>query len=102
MPEQIVPAPEQMETEGVVENDKKEPGEKNKEEVKEDAVPQISENNVADKDKDEAEKYTTKGEENDKNKEKDKVKGGDDEKTEEGNKDDKAERKRKKIFKIYN
>ena len=81
----------------------KEPGEKNKEEVKEDAAPQISENNIADKDEDEdkAEKYTTKGEENDKNKEKDKVKGDDDEKTEEGNKDNKAEKKRKKIFKTY-
>ena len=80
MPEQIAPAPDQVETEGAVENNKKEPGEKNKEEVKEDAAPQISENNVADKDKDEAEKYTTKGEENDKNKEIDKVKGDYDEK----------------------
>ena len=47
------------------------------------------------------EKYTTKEEENDKNKEKDKVKGDNDEKTKKGNKDDKAEKKRKKIFKTY-
>ena len=104
MPEQIVPAPKQVETEAAVENNKKELGEKNKEEVKEDAAPQISENNIADKDEDEdkAEKYTTKGEENDKNKEIDKVKGDDDEKNEEGNKDDKEEeKKRKKIFRTH-
>ena len=34
MPEQIAPAPDQVEIEGAVENDKKEPGEKNKDEVK--------------------------------------------------------------------
>merc|ERR1712240_211158 len=103
MPEQLAPALDQVEIEGAGENDKKEPrepGEKNKEE---DAAPQTSKNNIADKDEDEdkAEKYTTKEEENDKNKEKDKVKGDDDEKTEEGNKDDEAEKKRKKIFKTY-
>ena len=102
MPEQIEPAPEQVETEAAVENNKKELGEKNIEEAKENAAPQISANNVADKDKDEAEKYITKGEENDKNKEIDKVNGDDDEKNEEGNKDDKKEEnKRKKIFKTY-
>ena len=66
MPEQIVPAPEQVETEAAVENDKKELGKKNIEEVKEDAAPQINENNVADKNKDEAEKHITKEKENDK------------------------------------
>ena len=102
MPDQIVPAPEQVETEEAVENNQKEPGEKNIKEAKEDAAPQISENNVADKDKDEAEKYITKGEENDKNKEIDKVKGDDDEKNEEGNKDDKKEeKKRKTIFRTH-
>ena len=53
MPEQIALALDQVEIEGAVENNKKELGEKNIEEVKEDASPQISENNVADKDKDE-------------------------------------------------
>merc|ERR1711989_203765 len=83
MPEQIAPVPDQVEIEGAVENNKKEPGEKNKEEVMEDAAPQTSKNDIADKDEDEdkAEKYTTKEEENDENKEKDKVKGDDDEKT---------------------
>merc|ERR1711915_1142065 len=55
IPEQIAPAPDQVEIEGAVENNKKEPGEKNKEEVKEDAAPQTSENNIVDKDEDEGE-----------------------------------------------
>merc|ERR1712240_452951 len=104
MPEQITPASDQVEIEGAVENDKKETGEKNKEEVMEDATPQASKTDIADKgeEEDKAEKYTTKEEENDKNKEKDKVKGdNDDEKTKKGNKDDKAEKKRKEIFKKY-
>ena len=87
-PEQIAPAPDQVEVEGEVENNKKETGEKNKEEVMEDAAPQASKTDIADKgededkaskndiankdeDEDKAEKYTTKEEENDKNKEKD-------------------------------
>ena len=109
MPEQITPAPDQVEIEGAVENNKKETGEKNKEEVMEDAAPQASKTNITDKgededkaskndiadkdeDEDKAEKYTTKEEENDKNKEKDKVKGDNDEKTKKGNKDDKAKK----------
>merc|ERR1712180_100599 len=62
-----------------------------------------SKNDIANKDEDEdkAEKNTTNEEENDKNKEKDKDKIDDDEKTKKGNKDDKVEKKRKKIFKTY-
>ena len=83
-PEQIAPAPDQVEVEGEVENNKKEMGEKNKEEVMKDSTPQASKtditdkgededeaskNDIADKDEDEdkAEKNTTKEEENDKN-----------------------------------
>ena len=62
MPEQIVPAPEHVEIEEAVENNEKELGDKNTEEVKEDAAPQINENNEADKDKDEAKENITKGE----------------------------------------
>ena len=102
MPEQIAPAPDQVEIEGAVENNKKEPGEKNKEEVKEDAAPQISKNNEVEKDKDADKENITSGENNDKNKGIDKIKGDDDEKNEEGNKDDKKEeKKRKKIFRIH-
>merc|ERR1712240_94423 len=102
MPEQITPAPDQVEIEGAVENNKKETGEKNKE-VMEDATSQASKTDITDKDEDEdkAEKNTTNEEENDKNKEKDKDKGDDDEKTKKGNKDDKVEKKRMKIFKTY-
>merc|ERR1711962_1008890 len=105
---------------GAVENNKKETGKKNKEEVMEEATSQASKsktditdkgededkaskNDIANKDEDEdkAEKNTTnEEEENDKNKEKDKDKG-DDEKTKKGNKDDNVEKKRKKIFKTY-
>merc|ERR1711989_102425 len=105
MPEQIAPAPDQVEIEGAVENNKKETGEKNKEEVMEDATSQASKSktDITDKgeDEDKAEKNTTNEEENDKNKEKDKDKGDDDEKTKKGNQDDKVGKKRKKIFKIY-
>ena len=118
MPEQITPAPDQVEIEGAVENNKKETGEKNKEEVMEDATSQASKTDITDKgededkaskndiankdeDEDKAEKNTTNEEENDRNKEKDKDKGDDDEKTKKGNKDDKVEKKRKKIFKTY-
>ena len=51
VPEQIVPAPEHEVTEEAVENNEKELGKKNIEEVKEDTAPQMSENNVADKDR---------------------------------------------------
>ena len=54
VPEQTVPALEHVEIEEAVENNEKELGDKNIEEVKEDAAPQINENNEADKDKDEA------------------------------------------------
>ena len=117
MPEQIAPAPDQVEVEGEVENNKKEMGEKNKEEVMKDSTPQASKtditdkgededeaskNDIADKDEeDKEEKCSTKEDENDKNKEKDKVKGDNDEKIEKGNKDDKTEKKRKKVFKTY-
>ena len=118
MPEQITPAPDQVEIEGAVENNKKETGEKNKEEVMKDSTPQASKtditdkgededeaskNDIADKDEEEdkEEKCSNKEDENDKNKEKDKVKGDNDEKTKKGNKDDKAEKKRKKVFKTY-
>ena len=87
MPEQITPTPDQVEIEGAVENNKKETGEKNKEEVMEDATSQASKTDITDKgededkaskndiankdeDEDKAEKYTTKEEENDKIKKK--------------------------------
>ena len=53
MPEQITPAPDQVEIEGAVENNKKETGEKNKEEVMEDATSQASKTDITDKGEDE-------------------------------------------------
>merc|ERR1712228_743942 len=52
MPEQIAPAPDQVEVEGEVENNKKEMGEKNKEEVMKDSTPQSSKTDITDKSED--------------------------------------------------
>ena len=84
-----------MEIEEAVKNNEKELGDKIIEEVKEDAAPQINENNEADKDKDEAKENISKGEDNDKDKETDKAKEDVEKNEEDGNKDDTKEEKKK-------